>query len=94
MSGIIAYACSKKPNHLWSAAQYNSALEKNRVDCDIPLVALSEHATLSTRISELEGENERLRDLISRNWCGQYWRGVSYQEADEVRAALASRRGA
>ena len=42
MSKIIAYACSTRPNALWSAAQFNSALPKNRIECDIPLVAESE----------------------------------------------------
>lgn len=38
---VIAYASSKdyRKNHLMSAAQYKSALPKNRVDFDIPLVA-------------------------------------------------------
>lgn len=45
MAEIIAYASSTRPNHLWSAAQYNSALPKNRSDADIPLVALSDAQT-------------------------------------------------
>jgi len=44
MAKIIAYASSTRPNHLWSAAQYNNALPKNRTDADIPLVALSDGA--------------------------------------------------
>ena len=38
---VIAYASSKdcRKNHLMSAAQYESALPKNRVDFDIPLVS-------------------------------------------------------
>lgn len=35
----FAYACSQRLNHLWSAAQFNNALPKNRTDCDIPLHA-------------------------------------------------------
>ena len=35
----VAYACSTRPNHLWSAAQFNNADPKNRTDCDIPLHA-------------------------------------------------------
>jgi hypothetical protein len=42
MSKIVAYACSTRPNALWSAAQYDSAAPKNRTECDIPLVAVSE----------------------------------------------------
>lgn len=42
MSKIVAYACSTRPNALWSAAQYDNAAPKNRTECDIPLVAASE----------------------------------------------------
>lgn len=33
----VAYACSSRPNALWSAAQFDNALPKNRAECDIPL---------------------------------------------------------
>lgn len=36
---VVAYACSSRPNALWSAAQFDNALPKNRTECDIPLVA-------------------------------------------------------
>ena len=42
MSKIIAYACSTRPNALWSAAQFNNAAPKNRAECDIPLVSEAE----------------------------------------------------
>jgi len=42
MVDIVAYACSTRPNALWSAAQFDSAARKNRTECDIPLVALSD----------------------------------------------------
>jgi hypothetical protein len=42
MSKIVAYACSARPNALWSAAQFDNAAPKNRTECDIPLVALSD----------------------------------------------------
>lgn len=55
---IIAYASSTRPNHLWSAAQYNNALPKNRTEADIPLVSLASHtsalAEKDARIAELE----------------------------------------
>ena len=54
MAAIIAYACSKRPNALWSAAQFNNALPKNRTDCDIPLVSKS----------EADAEIERLREAL------------------------------
>jgi hypothetical protein len=47
----IAYACSTRPNHLWSAAQFNNADPKNRTDCDIPL-----HAPLHIAGKGDEGE--------------------------------------
>lgn len=31
---------------------------------------------------------ERAEAVIRDNWCGQFWRGVTRQEADEVRAVL------
>lgn len=42
MAEIVAYACSTRPNALWSAAQFKNALPKNRTECDIPLVAEAE----------------------------------------------------
>jgi len=39
MSKIVAYACSTRPNALWSAAQFDNAAPNNRTECDIPLVA-------------------------------------------------------
>lgn len=53
MSKIVAYACSTRPNALWSAAQFDSAAPKNRTECDIPLVALS----------DLEAERQRTDSL-------------------------------
>lgn len=58
MNEIIAYASSTRPNHLWSAAQFNSALPKNRVDADIPLVAKS----------EADDQHERLLGLQLLAW--------------------------
>lgn len=37
---------------------------------------------------EQMAENERLRELISKNWQGAYWRPVNDDQADEIRAAL------
>lgn len=59
MSKIIAYASSTRPNHLWSAAQFNSALPKNRADADIPLVAQSE-------LNVFKGKYRALLKLISK----------------------------
>lgn len=53
---IIAYACSTRPNHLWSVAQFNSALPKNRTDCDIPLVSLADYESLRSRAEKAEAE--------------------------------------
>ncbi|NTG86146.1 hypothetical protein G6L15_08305 [Agrobacterium rhizogenes] len=53
MSKIVAYACSTRPNALWSAAQFDSAASKNRTECDIPLVALY----------DLEAERQRAEAL-------------------------------
>lgn len=58
MSEIIAYASSTRPNHLWSAAQFNSALPKNRTECDIPLVSA---AALAAKDAEIE----RLRTSLA-----------------------------
>ncbi|MEK1908208.1 MAG: hypothetical protein AAAB13_20740 [Pseudomonas sp.] len=43
---IVAYASSTRPNALWSAAQFNSALPKNRTECDIPLVSKEDYDKL------------------------------------------------
>lgn len=55
---ILAYACSGRPNALWSSAQYNSALSKNRAECDIPLVSKADADFVITekdeRIAALE----------------------------------------
>lgn len=59
MSKIVAYACSTRPNALWSAAQYESAAPKNRTECDIPLVTAAE-ANL------YKGKYRALLKLISR----------------------------
>jgi hypothetical protein len=32
--------------------------------------------------------NEKLIDLIRRNWCGDYWKAVSAADAEEINAAL------
>ena len=53
---ILAYASSARPNNLWSAAQYDSALPKNRTDADIPLVSKA----------DADAEIERLRAVLSK----------------------------
>lgn len=60
MSKIIAYASSTRPNHLWSAAQYNSALPKNRIDADIPLVSAAALATKDATIAGLRTKLGRI----------------------------------
>jgi hypothetical protein len=59
MSEIIAYASSTRPNHLWSAAQFNSALPKNRADADIPLVSKAD-------LDSLVEERDRLREALQK----------------------------
>ena len=54
MGEVIAYASSVdwRKNHLCSAAQYRSALEKNRADFDIPLVAKADYDRLVEAMHE------------------------------------------
>ncbi|MDO9416991.1 hypothetical protein [Pararhizobium sp.] len=56
---IVAYAASSRPNALWSAAQFNSALPKNRADCDTPLVALSSFDALAAERDQLVARAEQ-----------------------------------
>ena len=66
----VAYASSKdyRKNHLTSAAQYASALEKNRVDFDIPLVPES---ALKAAIKEIERLGKEWQEsLIAQNEIG------------------------
>jgi hypothetical protein len=75
MSKIIAYASSTRPNHLWSAAQFNSAAEKNRIDCDIPLVAASDLAAKDAQIGELRSKLFPYADsteISGISWDGKY----------------------
>lgn len=71
---IIAYACSTRPNHLWSVAQFNSALPKNRTDCDIPLVSLADYESLRSRAEKAEAELSRrtANPADYRYWEGRY----------------------
>lgn len=64
MADIIAYACSTRPNALWSVAQFNSALPKNRTDCDIPLVSLADYESLRSRAEKAEAERDELQKAI------------------------------
>lgn len=64
MSEIIAYASSTRPNYLWSAAQFNSALPKNRLDADIPLVSKADADDLHERLLGLE--------LLAWKWMGAH----------------------
>jgi hypothetical protein len=72
---IRAYASSTRPNAMWSAAQFNSAAEKNRTECDIPLVSLEDHEAMVREATEraeeavkaanaLQSEVGRLRSLL------------------------------
>jgi hypothetical protein len=56
MSKIVAYACSTRPNALWSAAQFDSAAPKNRTECDIPLVSLSDLDAAKAMCDEMAKE--------------------------------------
>jgi hypothetical protein len=47
---------------LWSVAQFNSALPKNRTDCDIPLVSLADYESLRSRAEKAEAERDEARD--------------------------------
>ncbi len=69
MSKIIAYACSTRPNALWSAAQYNSALPKNRTECDIPLVALSDLESERHRHAEVMEEVRKVLGPFAFEKC-------------------------
>lgn len=63
---IIAYASSTRLNHLWSAAQFNSALPKNREDADTPLVAKADYDSLLSERNLYKGKYRALLKLISR----------------------------
>lgn len=77
MSKIVAYACSTRPNALWSAAQFDNAAPKNRTECDIPLVALS----------DLEAERQRSNAL--KALCDEMAKDFQRIEAlDYKRAAV------
>ncbi|NTG73238.1 hypothetical protein G6M02_07830 [Agrobacterium rhizogenes] len=79
MSKIVAYACSTRPNALWSADQFDSAAPKNRTECDIPLVALSDleaerqrtdaaKAMCDEMAKALEPFSEMAGEMFSRIW--------------------------
>jgi hypothetical protein len=58
MAKIVAYACSTRPNALWSAAQFDNAAPKNRTECDIPLVAKADYDKLDwLKIAESAGKH-------------------------------------
>jgi len=58
------------------------------------LSVLNRHAATETNPhADSEGdtlrkENENLRRIIRDNWCGQYWRAVNHDHADEINASL------
>lgn len=59
---ILAYACSARPNALWSAAQYDSALPKNRAECDTPLVSKADaELALALKVEAMQWEMAKLR---------------------------------
>lgn len=66
---IRAYASSTRPNVLWSAAQFNSAAEKNRTDCDIPLVSLEDHEAIIRQAEERAEEAVRAANFLQSEVC-------------------------
>lgn len=64
MSKIIAYASSTRLNHLWSAAQFNSALPKNRTDADIPLVAQADLNVFKGKYRSMASLMEKARSQL------------------------------
>lgn len=87
---ILAYASSTRPNHIWSAAQYDSALPKNRTDADIPLVSKA----------DADAEIERLRSVLSKiesapAWgYPDKWETTPAEVRQLARAALSKQEGA
>lgn len=62
----LAYASTTRPNHLWSAAQFNSADPKNRTECDTPLVSRADaEAALAAKDAEIAKLRDALRSLVS-----------------------------
>jgi hypothetical protein len=75
MIRIVAYACSTRPNALWSADQFDNAAPKNRTECDIPLVALS----------DLEAERQRSASLKAmRDEMAKEARRQALEEAEKA----------
>jgi hypothetical protein len=78
MSKIVAYACSTRPNALWSAAQFDSAAPKNRTECDIPLVALSDlEAELDAAKAMCDEMAKALEEIRDACPTGSRWTTMS-----------------
>lgn len=79
---VIAYACSSRPNALWSAAQFDSALPKNRAECDTPLVAKSDaDAALASASFELDRLRRECSDgLDALSDIDDFWEACPYPD--------------
>lgn len=86
---IVAYASTTRQNHLWSVAQFNSALPKNRSECDIPLVAKTEAEVVIERLRDVL--QSIITDCQGASVCGQAENGLEaiFYKASEALSEVA-----
>jgi len=74
----LAYASTTRPNHLWSAAQFNSADQKNRTECDILLIS---KADAETALAAKDAEIAKLREALDE--CEDYFDNRADADCDQ-----------